>query len=113
MFYIWHIFQIHILLEFYLFNSFFVTDFFTTAAVLTAGSDFDTTFFSASCSFFDLFLYEIRGVRNASELVHAITENRDVKLSELDVKELVLVRSTLTPKGPVYETADSFELKGT
>ena len=60
-----------------------------------------------------LTLARVRGVRNASELVHAITENRDVKLSELDVKELVLVRSTLTPKGPVYETADSFELKGT
>lgn len=58
-----------------------------------------------------LTLGRVKSDRNARRLMSAIENQRRVPLGSDEVREFVLVRSTLTDKGPVYETVAAFPLK--
>jgi len=45
----------------------------------------------------------IAGRNTAALLLNKITELKDVEVGTMLVEELKLKRSTLTPKGPIYE----------
>jgi len=53
----------------------------------------------------------IRSGRNKDVLLHETITLRNVKFGELHVKEIKLKKSTLTPKGPLYEDVKVFKLK--
>jgi 2'-5' RNA ligase len=54
----------------------------------------------------------VKSGRNAKRLLAAIAPQREVPLGSDHVKEFVLYTSTLTPKGPIYESVAAFPLAG-
>lgn len=46
----------------------------------------------------------------SAELRAFIARNKEIQLGECEVKEFCLKKSTLTPKGPIYENVARFEL---
>ena len=54
----------------------------------------------------------VRSDRNLKRLQSAIETQRQVPLGRDEAREFVLFKSTLTPKGPIYEAQASFPLKG-
>jgi RNA 2',3'-cyclic 3'-phosphodiesterase len=59
-----------------------------------------------------LTLARVKTVRNAEKLVDTIRSNRNVKFGEVYVKEILLMRSQLTPTGPIYSELERFALSG-
>ncbi len=57
-----------------------------------------------------LTLARVRTPVNAERLVEAIRSMRDVKIDELDVKEIMLMKSVLRPDGPEYTVVSRFPL---
>jgi 2'-5' RNA ligase len=57
-----------------------------------------------------LTLARVRTPMNSEKLVETIQSLRDVKLGELDVKEIRLKSSLLKPGGPVYSDLGTFQL---
>jgi len=55
-------------------------------------------------------LARVRSGRKMDELVKWIDEMKDIDLGELEVKSIRLKKSTLTPKGPIYETLREVKL---
>jgi 2'-5' RNA ligase len=53
----------------------------------------------------------VRSDRNLKRLQSAIENQREVPLGRDEVRGFVLFKSTLTPKGPVYEALATFPLK--
>jgi 2'-5' RNA ligase len=58
-----------------------------------------------------LTLGRVKSGRNLRPLRSAIENQREVALGREVVKEFVLYRSTLTPRGPIYESIAAFPLK--
>ena len=57
-------------------------------------------------------LTRVRSGRNRAELVEAIEKLKAVDVGELPVKEFALIRSTLTPQGPIYSPFSTHLLEG-
>jgi len=57
-------------------------------------------------------LARVRSGRNRAELVGAIERLKTVDIGELSVKEFSLIRSTLTPQGPIYSPLSTHRLEG-
>jgi 2'-5' RNA ligase len=57
-----------------------------------------------------LTLGRVRSGKNKDELLSIIKELNDVDVGEMLVKEIDIVRSTLTPKGPIYKSIFSISL---
>ena len=57
-------------------------------------------------------LARVRSGRNRAELVEVIEGLKAVDVGELPVEELSLVRSTLTPQGPIYSPLSTHRLGG-
>ena len=57
-----------------------------------------------------LTLARVKDITGAESLVETIKENRDVKLSDLDVKEILLMKSDLKPEGPEYSIIGRYPL---
>jgi len=55
-------------------------------------------------------LARVRSGRGREALVKWINDMKDVELGELEVKSIRLKKSTLTPRGPIYETLREVEL---
>jgi len=55
-------------------------------------------------------LARVKGPRGRERLTEWIEKMRDVELGELEVKSIRLKKSTLTPRGPIYETMREVEL---
>ena len=49
-----------------------------------------------------LTLGRVRSSRNARQLVAAIDSRKDVQFGRLDIQRILLIKSQLTPQGPVY-----------
>ena len=56
-----------------------------------------------------LTIARVKSGRNRAELVRTISELRDVEFGSMNVDSVRLKKSTLTPKGPIYE--DLYELR--
>ena len=54
----------------------------------------------------------VKFVRDKVELAMALKDLADEDFGEFDVEAIELKKSTLTPKGPIYETVARFELAG-
>ncbi|GAB6101062.1 RNA 2',3'-cyclic phosphodiesterase [Thermococcus atlanticus] len=54
----------------------------------------------------------VKFVRDKVELAMALKDLADEDFGEFDVEAIELKKSTLTPKGPIYETVARFELRG-
>ena len=54
----------------------------------------------------------VKFVRNKLELAMALKDLANEDFGEFDVEAIELKKSTLTPKGPIYETVARFELAG-
>ncbi len=52
-------------------------------------------------------LGRVKGPRNLSKLSEFITRNADIMVGEMEVREITLFKSTLTPRGPIYEQLHS------
>ena len=59
-----------------------------------------------------LTLARVKSVKNSEKLIQVIKDNRDVKLGEVDAKEMSLYSSRLTPNGPIYSEIKTFKLSG-
>jgi 2'-5' RNA ligase len=57
-----------------------------------------------------LTLARVRSRKNSEGLIETIQKLSDVKLGEVDVKEIKLKQSALRPDGPVYSDFRTFEL---
>jgi len=57
-------------------------------------------------------LGRVRNPRPAPELAEQLRKLRDVSFGAVPVKEVVLMKSDLTPRGPVYTPVDRFPLGG-
>ncbi|MGQ4833026.1 MAG: RNA 2',3'-cyclic phosphodiesterase [Candidatus Asgardarchaeia archaeon] len=57
-----------------------------------------------------LTICRIKTSRNKEALVKFLMSNQDIEIGSLLVNEFRLKKSTLTPKGPIYETLASFKL---
>ena len=57
-----------------------------------------------------LTICRIKTSRNKEHLVKFLMNNQDVEIGSFWVREFRLKKSTLTPKGPIYETLASFKL---
>ncbi len=57
-----------------------------------------------------LTLGRVKGPRNLFNLINIINENSNVEIGEINVDSIKLFKSTLTPKGPIYEVLH--EVKG-
>ncbi len=55
-------------------------------------------------------LARVRSGRRLNELSKWIEDMKDIELGELEVKSIRLKKSTLTPKGPIYETLREVKL---
>ncbi len=55
-------------------------------------------------------LARVKGPRGREALVKWINDMKDVDLGEIEVKSIRLKKSTLTPKGPIYDTLREVEL---
>ena len=51
-----------------------------------------------------------RNQKNKNELKNIIKENKNVKIGSMKVSKIHLKKSTLTPKGPIYEDIKVFDL---
>ena len=51
-----------------------------------------------------------RNQKNKNELKNIIKENKNVKIGTMKVSKIYLKKSTLTPKGPIYEDIKVFNL---
>lgn len=51
-----------------------------------------------------------RNQKDKNELKQIIKDNKDVKIGKMTVNKIHLKKSTLTPKGPIYEDIKVFEL---
>lgn len=58
-----------------------------------------------------LTLARIRSERNKEALADFISKNKNIEIGSFQVEEIMLKKSTLTPKGPVYENVEVYELK--
>jgi len=58
-----------------------------------------------------LTLCRVKNVMNKRTIKEFIEKNRDVKMGEFEVKSVALVKSTLTRRGPIYETIHESFLK--
>jgi 2'-5' RNA ligase len=54
----------------------------------------------------------VKGQRNFKQLQTAIIPQRQVPLGSDEVESFELIKSTLTPEGPLYEVMQSFALSG-
>ena len=52
----------------------------------------------------------MRSAKNKEQVKSAIEEFEDIEIGEMEVTEISLKKSTLTPKGPIYEDLKIFEL---
>ncbi|MBW9140446.1 MAG: RNA 2',3'-cyclic phosphodiesterase [Candidatus Aramenus sp.] len=52
-------------------------------------------------------LGRVKGPRNLPKLSEFITKNADIIVGEMEVREITLFKSTLTPRGPIYEQLHS------
>lgn len=59
-----------------------------------------------------LTIARVRSGRNVSKLVKYVESLTEEDFGWINVRELRLKKSTLTPRGPIYETLASFELRG-
>jgi len=55
-------------------------------------------------------LARVRSGRGSEALIKWIEDMKDVDLGEIEVRSIRLKKSTLTPKGPIYETLREVEL---
>ena len=53
----------------------------------------------------------VRSGRNKNKLIAMIQNLKDVEIGQINVTCFKLKKSTLTPKGPIYETLATFHLK--
>jgi len=58
-----------------------------------------------------LTLCRVKNVSNRKSLMDFIEKNRHIKIGRFHVKTVALVKSTLTRRGPLYETIHSFPLE--
>lgn len=68
-----------------------------TCGVLAAGFRTDTKPFKPH-----LTLGRVRSARNAKSLVSAVTSRKDMPFGRLTIQNIILMKSRLTPDGPVY-----------
>ncbi len=55
-------------------------------------------------------LARVRSRKRIDELVKWINEMKDIELGEMEVRSIRLKKSTLTPRGPIYETLKEVKL---
>ena len=55
-------------------------------------------------------LARVRSARGSEALIKWVNEMQDIDLGEVEVKSIRLKKSTLTPRGPIYETLREVEL---
>ncbi|MDI6724340.1 MAG: RNA 2',3'-cyclic phosphodiesterase [Methanobacterium sp.] len=53
----------------------------------------------------------VKGAKNKAELLATLKDLGDVEIGEMDINKIVLKKSELTPKGPIYTTIKEFDLK--
>ena len=53
----------------------------------------------------------VRGAKNKEELLAKLKDLGDVEIGEMDIRKIVLKKSQLTRKGPIYTTLKEFDLK--
>lgn len=53
----------------------------------------------------------VKGAKNKIELLSKLKVFGDVEIGEMDIDKIVLKKSQLTPKGPIYTTLKEFKLK--
>ena len=58
-----------------------------------------------------LTICRVKSSRNKEKIVKFLLDNQDIKIGKIKVTEFRLKKSTLTPKGPIYETLASFKLE--
>ncbi len=73
-----------------------------------AGLGFERSKFSAH-----LTLARVKGPKPRERIQEMIADNRDRDLGRLDVDSIYLMKSTLTPAGPIYDEVSRIELAGT
>ncbi len=57
-----------------------------------------------------LTIARVKWIKNPEAIISWISENRDIKLGDLDVSTFYLMKSTLLPQGPVYTPLAQFQL---
>ncbi|MEM5777697.1 MAG: RNA 2',3'-cyclic phosphodiesterase [Candidatus Aenigmatarchaeota archaeon] len=55
-------------------------------------------------------LCRVKSIKNKNEVVEFLKKNKDVNFGEFIVKKISLVRSDLTPNGPIYTTIFEVDL---
>jgi len=53
----------------------------------------------------------VKGAKNRGELLSKLKDLGEVEIGEMDINKIVLKKSELTPKGPIYTTLKEFKLK--
>lgn len=51
-----------------------------------------------------------RNQKNKEEIQNIIKSNKDIEIGTMKVNKIYLKKSTLTPKGPIYENLEVFEI---
>lgn len=52
----------------------------------------------------------VKGAKNKDELVSILKELQNLEIGRMDVKQIVMKKSELTPAGPIYTNIGEFEL---
>jgi len=58
-----------------------------------------------------LTIARVRFVKDTGKIAKFLREQKEVEMGKMTVKEIILKKSTLVQKGPVYENISSFPLK--
>jgi len=53
----------------------------------------------------------VKGAKNKAALLSKLEEIGNIEIGEMDISKIVLKKSELTPKGPIYTTLKEFKLK--